>query len=382
MTAARFTEEVQRAYSGRRVVVTGHTGFKGSWLTLWLRELGADVTGLALPPDTQPALFDLLAIREQCRHIEADVRDAEATARVIREAQPDFVFHLAAQSLVRKSYAEPLSTVATNVVGTATVLDAVRSARGPCAVVVVTSDKCYENRDGAWGYREDDALGGQDVYSASKAAAEIITASYRRSFFPPARIREHRVAVASARAGNVIGGGDWADDRIVPDAVRALSRGAAVPVRNPGAVRPWQHVLEPLGGYLLLGARLAPTGSGAPEGYCEAWNFGPAAASNRSVEDLVRAAIREWGEGRWESRVDASAPHEARTLRLAADKARDALGWAPTWGFADTVARTVEWYRLHASGGSQADLLELSRRQIRDYSAAFGRGADERERCE
>jgi CDP-glucose 4,6-dehydratase len=378
MSAPRFTEELRRAYTGRRVLITGHTGFKGSWLTLWLAELGAEVTGLALPPETKPALFDVMALRERCQHVEGDIRDPESTARIVREVRPEFVFHLAAQSLVSRSYAEPLPTVQTNVLGTAALLEAIRLGGRPCAAVMVASDKCYENREWVWGYREDDALGGHDVYSGSKGAAEIITASYRRSFFPPARLCEHQVAIGSARAGNVIGGGDWADNRIVPDTIRALSAERLIPVRNPDAVRPWQHVLEPLGGYLLLGARLAAVGTKSPERYCEAWNFGPATESTRRVGELVEAIVGAWGKGNWEDQHDPSAPHEASTLRLAIEKSITQLGWTPTWGFEATVARTVEWYRLHASGGTGEELLELSIRQIQDYCGMFGQDGRER----
>jgi CDP-glucose 4,6-dehydratase len=230
----------------------------------------------------------------------------------------------------------------------------------------VTSDKCYENRERLHGYREDEALGGHDVYSMSKGAAELVTASWRRSFFPPARLAEHGVAVASARAGNVVGGGDWAADRIVPDCVRALAAGVPVPVRNPGAVRPWQHVLEPLGGYLLLGARLAPGGARRAEA-CDAWNFGPRFEDARPVRDVVEAMIRGWGSGSWEDRRDPAAPHEASVLRLSIEKAQGRLGWAPRWSFEETFRRTAEWYRAHHAGASAADLSALCVRQIRDY---------------
>jgi len=255
MTAPSVAE-LRASFAGKRVLVTGHTGFKGSWLTLWLADLGAEVTGYALAPDTTPALFERAGVEKRCRSIISDVRDAARLAAVVKEAKPDVILHLAAQPLVRLSYEQPLETLQTNVLGTANLLEAVRAAGRPCAVVVVTSDKCYENREWLYGYREDEAMGGHDVYSMSKGAAELVTASWRRSFFHPQRLAQHGVAIASARAGNVVGGGDWARDRIVPDAIAALAAGQAIPVRNPDGVRPWQHVLEPLGGYLLLGARL------------------------------------------------------------------------------------------------------------------------------
>ena len=277
-------DELRRAYAGRRVLVTGHTGFKGAWLARWLLDLGADVTGYALAPDTSPSLYGLLDLGAHTRSHLADIRDLATLQRAVSEAAPDVVLHLAAQPLVRRSYAEPLRTLETNVMGTANVLEAVRATAKPCAVVVVTSDKCYENREHVFGYREDEAMGGHDPYSMSKGATELVVASWRRSFFDPARLAKHGVAVASARAGNVVGGGDWAEDRIVPDCVRALSRGEPIAVRNPRSVRPWQHVLEPLGGYLLLGAKLL--GPDAAH-HCEGWNFGPALDSTRTVRDVA-----------------------------------------------------------------------------------------------
>jgi CDP-glucose 4,6-dehydratase len=368
MTAAPLAAELRKVYAGRRVLLTGHTGFKGTWLALWLRDLGAEVTGYALAPDTQPAMFEAVGAAAGLRSVIADVRDVARLSAVVEEARPELVFHLAAQALVRRSYEEPLETVETNILGTAHVLEAVRRAKRPCAVVVVTSDKCYENRERLHGYREDEALGGHDVYSMSKGAAELVTASWRRSFFPPARLAEHGVALASARAGNVVGGGDWAPDRIVPDCVRALAAGQPVPVRNPGAVRPWQHVLEPLGGYLLVGARLAPGGPAAAP-FCEAWNFGPRFEDARPVRDVVEAMLRGWGSGRWEDRHDPKAPHEANILRLSIEKAQGRLGWQPRWSFEETFRRTAEWYRAHHGGASAAELAALTVRQIHDYLA-------------
>jgi CDP-glucose 4,6-dehydratase len=362
--------ELRRAYAGKKVLLTGHTGFKGGWLALWLRDLGAEVTGYALAPDPMPTLFAAAGVEAVCRSVIADVRDLARLRSVVQETRPDHVFHLAAQPLVRLSYELPLHTIETNVLGTAHVLDAVRGLKRPCAVVVVTSDKCYENREWLWGYREDEPMGGHDVYSMSKGAAELVVASYRRSFFPPARLREHGVAVASARAGNVVGGGDWAKDRIVPDAVAALAARKPIPVRNPHAVRPWQHVLEPLFGYLLLGARLAGAGIDAPERCCEAFNFGPRAEDARPVKDVVEALVECWGSGSWEDRHDPSAPHEAGLLRLAIEKAQARLGWAPRWRFDETFRRTVEWYRAFHGGASPADLAALCLKQAKEYLAS------------
>jgi CDP-glucose 4,6-dehydratase len=364
--SAPTQDELRAAYRGKRVLLTGHTGFKGGWLTLWLDELGADVTGYALAPDARPSLFEAAGVERRCRSVIADLRQAERLRAVVREVRPDFVFHLAAQPLVRASYEEPLETFAVNVLGTANLLEALRRETRPCAAVVVTSDKCYENREWAWGYREDEAMGGHDPYSASKGAAELVVASFRRSFFPPARIAEHGIAVASARAGNVVGGGDWARDRLVPDCVAALAAGRPVHVRNAGAVRPWQHVLEPLGGYLLLGARLA-VGADRRGDHAEAWNFGPLPEETRPVRDVVEALLREWGSGTWEDRHDPAAPHEAGILRLAIDKARGRLGWRPRWGFDETFRRTVEWYRAFHAGAAPEELAALCRRQILDY---------------
>ena len=364
MTAAPTAAELGAAYGGKRVLVTGHTGFKGSWLTLWLSNLGAEVTGYALAPDTSPALFGCAGVERLCRSVIADVREPAYLARVVAESRPEVVFHLAAQSLVRRSYQDPLETLQTNVLGTANLLEAVRQAGRACAVVVVTSDKCYENREWLHGYREDDPMGGHDLYSASKGCAELVTASWRRSFFQSQRLSQHGVAVATARAGNVVGGGDWARDRIVPDAVAALRAGEPIPVRNPDAVRPWQHVLEPLGGYLLLGARLLGPQAAA---HAEAWNFGPRPEDARPVREVVEAIITAWGSGRWQDRHDPAAPHEAGLLRLSIDKATARLRWAPRWRFQEALRRTVEWYRAFHAGASPADLAGLCRRQIHEY---------------
>ena len=347
------------SYRGKRVLVTGHTGFKGAWLTLWLRGLGAEVTGYALPADER-SLFRQADVTSQCEHIEADIRDTATLFATLDRIRPDFVFHLAAQSLVRRSYREPLATFETNVQGTANVLAAVHRTALPCAVVIVTSDKCYENDGRRAPYSEDDRLGGRDPYSASKGAAEIVTASYRASFFPS----DHHIAVATARAGNVIGGGDWSEDRLVPDAIRALEKNESILVRNRYSVRPWQHVLDPLSGYLLLGAKLANG-----EAVREAWNFGPDAANTRSVSDVVEAILRCWGSGTWTDASEPNAPHEAAHLALSIEKARTRLQWNPRWAFDEAIGRTVDWYRCAAGGASSDELAELCRRQIVEHSS-------------
>lgn len=339
------------AYRGRKVWLSGHTGFKGSWLAAWLVELGAEVHGFALPPATTPALFDQLGLEGAMRHDLADIRDFHALRRSLSTAQPDFIFHLAAQPLVRHSYEQPLATYATNVMGTAHVLEAARSLPRPCAVVCVTTDKCYENREWLHAYRESDPLGGHDPYSSSKAAAELAIASWRKSFFPTS----HIVKIASARAGNVIGGGDWAPDRLVPDCVRALRQSEAIAVRNRTATRPWQHVLEPLSGYLWLGAVLAQPALRPfePVLFRDAFNFGPENDSNRTVAEVVQEFLRHW-PGRWEDRSDPQAVHEARLLHVSTDKAHHLLGWRPVWDFARTVAETARWYQADHAGTNDA----------------------------
>ena len=336
-------QPLAETFAGRSVFVTGHTGFKGSWLAIWLHRLGARVTGYALPPPTEPDNFFASGVRDLlAEHYVADVRNADSLSQAIADARPDVIFHLAARALVQESYLTPRETFDVNIMGTVGVLDAVRSVGRPCAVVVVSSDKCYENREHVWGYREIDPMGGYDPYSASKGAVEIVTAAYRRSFFPPGRLGEHGVKVATVRAGNVIGGGDWAKDRIIPDAVRHLQAGEPVPVRNPAAVRPWQHVLEPLSGYLTLAARML--GSDDPR-WCDAWNFGPLPGDEMPVGRLVDSFVAAWGEGQWKDMSDANKPHEAQVLRLGIEKALYQLGWRPRWNVAEAVRRTADWYR-------------------------------------
>lgn len=351
-------------YQGKRVLVTGHTGFKGAWLCEWLLSLGAEVTGFALPPTTNLALFEQLGLSVRMRHIIGDVRDLAALRRVVQELRPEFVFHLAAQPLVRLSYEQPVETYATNVMGTVNVLEAVRLACCACVVVVVTTDKCYENKEWVHSYREEDPMGGYDPYSSSKGAAELAVAAYRRSYFSAP---DSIVHLATARAGNVIGGGDWALDRIVPDSIRALQRSESIPVRNKVATRPWQHVLEPLSGYLWLGACLSnsqlPTSNSQ---LTSAFNFGPALASNRTVAELVQEILKHW-PGRWEDRSDPKAVHEAKFLNLATDKAHHILHWQPTWTFEAAIAETTSWYR--DAFARPAAVLEITQRQIAAYIA-------------
>ena len=350
------------AFAGKSVLLTGHTGFKGAWLAQWLLLLGARVHGLSLAPNTTPSLFDQLGLASRLDHRLGDIRDAALVRQLVEETQPDFVFHLAAQPLVRLSYREPVETYATNVMGTIHVLEALRSLQKPCAVVMVTTDKCYENREWVHGYREEDPMGGFDPYSSSKGMAELAISAYRRSFF-----HQHPVKIASARAGNVIGGGDWALDRIVPDCMRALACGEAIPVRNPGATRPWQHVLEPLSGYLWLAASLAKSEPGGP--LCSAFNFGPGHDANRNVGDLVAEVLKHW-PGEWLDQSDPHAHHEANLLQLSTDKANALLRWSAAWCFADSIRETVAWYRAAKLGCAGAELQALTDCQIQAFIAA------------
>ena len=350
-------------WQGRPVFVTGHTGFKGAWLSLWLQLLGAKVSGYSLDPVTQPSLFEEADVaRGMTASLRADVRDLDALKGALRQAQPQVVFHMAAQSLVRESYADPVGTYATNVMGTVNVLEAARETPSAEAVVIVTSDKCYENRERDRGYREDEAMGGYDPYSSSKGCAELVTAAYRRSFFSGGAA----AAVASARAGNVIGGGDWSKDRLVPDAMTSFIRGGKVRIRNPRAVRPWQHVLDPLGGYLTLAQRLVEQGRAA----AEAWNFGPGDEDMQPVQYVVEELARRWGRGAaWEADT-AAHPHEAGILKLDCGKARDGLGWRPRLALATALDWTVEWFDGHRGGKAARALTED---QIRRYHAEAGR---------
>ena len=349
-------------WNRRRVLITGHTGFKGSWLTLWLLSMGAEVWGYSLRPWPGRSLFVDLSLDQkaqgagsgQLHHHLGDLRDFQSLQRVVEEAQPEVVLHLAAQPLVRRSYLDPLGTWATNVQGSLHLMETLKGLRHPCAVVMVTTDKVYANREWDFGYREEDRLGGHDPYSASKAAAEIAIASWRESFCGTSDNQTPHLVIGTARAGNVIGGGDWAEDRIIPDVIRALAAGDPIPVRNSQATRPWQHVLEPLGGYLLLAERLALASGGAEHPYASAFNFGPTLQANRPVQALVEAALQYW-PGSWHDLSDPAAPHEAGRLHLQIDKAHHQLSWRPRWDFSTTVARTVQWYRAVHEGASALD---------------------------
>jgi CDP-glucose 4,6-dehydratase len=361
-------DDILNTFSGRSVLVTGHTGFKGSWLALWLHTIGAKVTGYALDPETAPNNFTASVIAPLLEDdVRSDIRDANAMDSVIRRCKPSVIFHLAAQPIVQESLLSPRETFDVNVVGTATLLDAVRRSDHPCAIVVATSDKCYLNDGQVWGFRENDPLGGHDPYSASKAGSELVVEAFRSSYFTPDRVDDHGVRLASVRAGNVVGGGDWSADRIVPDAVRALSAGRELVVRNPSSTRPWQHVLEPLSGYLTLASQmLRPQGAHL----AQAWNFGPLTTHEATVADLATAVVQSWGSGGWVRAEDAPAADiEAKTLRISIDKAVSQLGWQPRWGFEETVQRTVAWYRsFYESGGESGRDASLS--DIAAYQSA------------
>lgn len=356
-------------WKGRRVFLTGHTGFKGSWLALWLHRLGAEVTGYALAPPTQPSLFAQAHVAGLLHSVQGDVRDLAALQAALHAAAPEVVMHLAAQSLVGHSYQEPVDTYATNVMGTVNLLEAVRSTPSVRAVVNVTTDKCYENQDWHWGYREQDTLGGYDPYSNSKACAELVTSAYRSSFFHPERFDSHRVALASARAGNVIGGGDWARNRLVPDIVRALGQGLPAEIRNPASVRPWQHVLEPLRGYLMLAEQLVHNGPAQGS----AWNFGPRREDARPVHWLADQLCHIWGpEARWHSTANTVA-HETASLRLDTAKAESQLGWLPVLGLQEALGMIVDWSKRCAQGQHARDvtLAQIAHYQerIQDHAA-------------
>ncbi|MGD7653379.1 MAG: CDP-glucose 4,6-dehydratase [Verrucomicrobiales bacterium] len=349
-------------WKNKRVFLTGHTGFKGSWMSLWLQQMGAEVTGYSLAPNTEPALFEVAGIGNGMESVIADIRDLDAMVAAVREARPEIVIHMAAQPLVRESYAEPVTTYATNVMGTVHLLEAVRQTAGVKAVVVVTSDKCYENEEWHWAYREESRLGGADPYSNSKACSELVTASYRTSFFHPEKFADHGVAVASARAGNVIGGGDWAKDRLVPDAIAALEAGCPLALRNPHATRPWQHVLEPLNGYLVLAEALFTDG---PK-HADAWNFGPYEFSDRTVGWIVDRLCELWGFAVAKEKQGGPQLHEAGYLKVDSSRARALLGWAPKLDLDTTLQWIVDWSKARADG---SDMRETTVAQIREFMA-------------
>ena len=355
-------------FNGKRVLITGHTGFKGSWLTLWLTNLGCDVAGFAFEPPTQPSNFEASGI-EDClqNHVIADVRDYPALIRTIDDFEPDLVMHLAAQSVVKRGYEDPLETISTNVMGTANVLEAVRQYGQPCGVLCVTSDKCYRNKEQAWGYREKDEMGDLCPYGGSKGAAEIIIHSFRESYFPVKEIDRHGVWLASARAGNVIGGGDWTDHALIVDCIKSFHAGEKVIIRNPHAQRPWQHVLQCLSGYMTLAAQLLEK---KDTKYCSGWNFGPLPGNELPVIDVVKHVAEFWGFGQWEVHQNRGGEkREAQILRLAIDKAIWQLKWKPCWDVEKTLRQTVNWYQEYFNNSQS--IREFSLQQIHEYESAM-----------
>ena len=343
-------------WAGKRVLLTGHTGFKGSWLSLWLQSMGACLRGLSLPPPTQPALFDVARVGQGMEDIRGDIRDLATVQKQFDDFRPEIVIHMAAQPLVRLSYQQPVETYATNVMGTVHVLEAARTCASVRVIVNVTSDKCYENREWAWGYRENEAMGGYDPYSNSKGCAELVTSAYRRSFF-----QQNGIALASARAGNVIGGGDWAMDRLIPDILRAFEKSQPVTIRNPHAIRPWQHVLEPLSGYLLLAQKLYEQGPAFAEG----WNFGPRDEDVRQVQWIVEQLCQIWGEGACWALQSGEHPHEANYLKLDISKARQRLNWVPRWSLSHTLEYITKWHRAYLASAKMDDICY---QQIKAYT--------------
>jgi len=341
-------------WKGRRVFLTGHTGFKGSWLSIWLEALGADVTGYALDPPTKPNLFELAEVAGSIRSISGDIRDFPRLKATIAEWRPDVVIHMAAQTVVRRGYDDPIENYSSNVMGTVHLLEALRQLKQPCAVVNVTSDKCYANREWVWGYREDEPMGGRDPYSNSKGCAELVTTAYRESFFPPTSFQEHGVALGSARAGNVIGGGDWTSHQLVPDLIRAFLAGQSCLIRNPLAIRPWQFVLEPLRGYLMLAERLTKD----PVRFACGWNFGPADSDTKPVSWIADKLAQLWGEHASWTHDTGSHPHEAHYLRLDASKARAYLDWRPLLSLHEALDWIVEWYRAFEARGDGRRLVQ------------------------
>ena len=343
-------------YRNRKVLITGHTGFKGTWMTFLLKEMGAKICGFSLSPETTPNHFDMLDLEDNIKHVLGDIRDADALHQTMQDFQPEFVFHLAAQALVKESYTNPVSTFDTNIMGSVNLLEAVRKCDSVRSLVYITSDKCYENVEWIWGYRENDTLGGHDPYSASKGAAEIVFAAYERSYFS---LRDN-LGSATTRAGNVIGGGDWAVDRIIPDCIRAIQNKVPIILRNPHATRPWQHVLEPINGYLTLGAKLYTD----PEIFTGAWNFGPSTSQIRTVEEVASSIVQSIGKGTIEIGPSNQKHHEANLLQLNCDKAHQLLGWSPVWGVDKTLDMTAEWYKVFMNEG---DIETITKAQLQDY---------------
>lgn len=362
------SEMNQYFWKNKRVLVSGHTGFKGSWLALWLLRKGAKVAGLSLEPPSNPSLFELSGLREKTQTTIGDIRDYATVKKVFDKFQPEIVFHMAAQALVRPSYQNPVETYATNIMGTVHMFEATRQSQSVRAFVNITSDKCYENREWAWGYRENEPMGGFDPYSSSKGCAELVTAAYRRSFFKGAAsgVKGSRlIGFASARAGNVVGGGDWAEDRLIPDCIRALCKGDSIGIRNPHSIRPWQHVLEPVGGYLLLAEKLWDN----PEEFSAGWNFGPETVDAQPVQWLVDRIVKLWGgDASWELLEEAHKPHEAHYLKLDCSLAREKLGWRPRMDLDRTLEWTVKWYRAHADQGKSV-IAKLCASQLAEYES-------------
>jgi CDP-glucose 4,6-dehydratase len=354
-------------WAGKTVLLTGHTGFKGSWLSLWLQSMGAKVIGFALAPPSNPSLFVTAKVAEGMISIEGDIRDYTALAAVFKQYQPEIVIHMAAQALVRYSYVNPVETYATNVMGTVHLLEAARQVDSVRAIVNVTSDKCYENREWLWGYRENEAMGGFDPYSSSKGCAELVASAYRSSYFNPQNYTEHGVALASARAGNVIGGGDWAEDRLIPDIMRAILQGKPVNIRNPGAIRPWQHVLEPLSGYLVLAEKLYQEGVA----YAEGWNFGPNDADAKPVQWIVEKLTQDWGQGASWVLDGGEHPHEAHYLRLDCSKAKARLDWHPRWTLNEALEKIIAWHQAEVQG---ADMKTKTLTQVAEFTSAAQSG--------
>ena len=350
-----------QSYKGKKVFLTGHTGFKGSWMLVWLQQLGADIKGYSLAPQNENDHYFLVGGDSLCESVIADIRDKQRLKDEILSFQPDFIFHLAAQPLVRQSYVEPLYTFETNVIGTANLLEAVKDVAKPCSIVVITTDKVYENIEQHYPYKESDKLGGYDPYSASKAAAEIIVSSYRDSFFNPSQYKQHSKGLASARAGNVIGGGDRAKDRIIPDIIRGIEKNETIVIRNPQSVRPWQHVLEPLSGYLLLGKLLAEK----PQKFSTAWNFGPLTHDVLTVKEIVDKAISVFGKGKYETPAQLNQPHEAKLLQLDIHKAMTDLNWEPKLNSTSAIEWTMQWYKK----ASSCPVSNLTLGQISQYEA-------------